>query len=189
MAYFWQYFLSSASLPRQPGLVTPPFPLRHLLVYFPVSVSWQWVPSAHWHGHHNGHLCGQANLPTAHLSKISLVNGNFPRSIHLKSVFTQSIFWNVCHFTIVKMSACILLEILWSVWSSFWGFKYFQIQILPFMNFTLCHMQFVKCVPLGVLAYILLFRVNFKRLCATCGPKKQTSWSPLAFVVGQHIWH
>lgn len=119
MAYFWQYFLSSASLPRQPGLVTPPFPLRHLLVYFPVSVSWQWVPSV---GHHDG----QANLPTAHLSKISLVNGNFPRSIHLKSVFTQSIFWNVCHFTIVKMSACILLEILWSVWSSFWGFQVFS---------------------------------------------------------------
>lgn len=144
--------------------MAPPFPLRHLLVFFRGFELCQCVPSAPWH------------LPRAHLSKINLVNGNFPKSFHLKSVFTQSTFWNVCRFTIVRMSTCLhpfgntVIHL-----SSFEYFKYFQIQNLPFMNFTLCHMQFVKCVPLGVLAYILLFKDYFKRICAPYGPMKQIS--------------
>lgn len=154
--FFRQCFLSLASLPGRPGVVTPPFPLGHFLVFLGGSVHWQWVLSAGW-WHHDGHLSGQANLPTGHLSKINLVNGNFPNNIHLKSIFTQSVLGNV---------RLPLLEwVLASFWESCDPFgQVFSDSKSSTCEFTWCHRQFVKCNPFGVLAYIWLLRDYSRRV-------------------------
>lgn len=83
--------------------------------------------------------------------------------------------------------ACILLEILWSIClvlsiSSIFRCRIFHLWILHNVKFV----KFVKCVPLGVLAYILLFKDYFKRICAPYGPMKQISWNPLAILPEPH---
>ena len=47
------------------------------------------------------------------------------------------------------------------------------------MNFTLCHIQFVKSLPFGFLAYILPFGGYFRRLGMLCGPMKEITSYPI----------
>ena len=88
----------------------------------------------------------------------------------------KSILWNTHNVTLIRMNACIFLEIVWFVWLLLSISSIFRFRNLPFMNFTLCHIQFVKCLPFGFLAYILLFGDYFRRLSTFCGPMKEITW-------------
>lgn len=109
---------------------------------------------------------------------------SFLVTLKIRIYTMKCMLWNIHSVTLIRVSACIPLEIFWFVWLLLSISSIFRIRQLPFMNFTLCHMQFIRCIPCDVLAYILLFRGYFRRLCTLCGPMKQIIWYPIGHFSG-----